>query len=273
MVVDRAEDAREFSPALTLHDGAEQHQRTAEVQHRRSFFEHCQRNTEEYDPPGDLFKKGVEEFFPLALFDQADGHARDDLHKAQRHRTDQDHRQIVERIKELGQCKDRSGADDGDKLREKVTEKAARHCTHDEGAETAEPQQAEQLSARPLGPVLFADDDRGDHHQETVPHVRHHNAVEQNEKRRHQRVWVKRAVGRERIHLRHHVERARQLVVSELHGNLRIFVLRRLARFDRTGKRFKRFFKRCAAIGRQPAFEQEYLVCFDESAFRLLAPQ
>ena len=59
MVVDRAEDAREFSPALTLHDGAEQHQRAAKVQPRRSLFEHCQRNTEEYDPPGDLFKKDV----------------------------------------------------------------------------------------------------------------------------------------------------------------------------------------------------------------------
>ena len=43
----------------------------------------------------------------------------------------------------------------------------------------------------------------------------HHDAVEQNEKWRHQRIRVKRAVGREGIHLRDHVERPRQLVIPE----------------------------------------------------------
>ena len=54
---------------------------------------------------------------------------------------------------------------------------------------------------------------------------------------------------------RGHIERPRQLVVFELHRHLRVLVLCRLARFDRAGKRLERFFKRGAAVGRQPAFQ------------------
>ena len=70
-------------------------------------------------------------------------------------RADRDRRQIVERVEELRQREDRAGADDGDELGEEVAEKSARQRTHDERADAAESKQAEQLSARALGPVLL----------------------------------------------------------------------------------------------------------------------
>lgn len=165
VVIERAEHARELAPAFALHDGAEQHQRASDIQHRRTLAERQKRDADKHDPPRDLLEKGVEELFPLALFDQTDGHAGDDLHHAERHRADQDHRQIVERIEELRQREDRAGADDGDELREEIAEKSACQRAHDERADAAEAEQAEQLAARALGPVFFADDDRGDHHE------------------------------------------------------------------------------------------------------------
>ena len=49
-----------------------------------------------HDPPGHFLPQGVHELAPPDLFDQADGHAGDDLDKAQGHGPHQDHHGVVQ---------------------------------------------------------------------------------------------------------------------------------------------------------------------------------
>ena len=55
-----------------------------------------------------------------------------------------------------------------------------------------------------------------------VAHVRHHDAVEQNEERRHQRIGSHIVVGGQRVHLRHHIQRLGEPVVFSCTGTLLI---------------------------------------------------
>ena len=106
-----------------------------------------------------------------------------------------------------------------------VSEEAARHDAEQERRHAAGKQQLAEILAAAFGLHLAERDERREHHHETVAHVRHHDAVKQDEKRRHERVRVHRAVGRQTVHIRDHVERLCKLVVLELDRHLGIFIL------------------------------------------------
>ena len=66
-----------------------------------------------------------------------------------------------------------------------------------------------------LGTVFLRDNGPRQEHQKAVAHVRHHDAVKQDEEGRHEGVGVHVVVGGEGVHLRHHVQRLGQPVVLQ----------------------------------------------------------
>ena len=83
-----------------------------------------------------------------------------------------------------------------------VTEKASRDCSHQKGTDAAQSQQTEEVAHGALGSHPAQDHHRGQHHQQAIAHVRHHDAVKQDKEGGHQGVWVHASVGRQGVHLR-----------------------------------------------------------------------
>ena len=94
-----------------------------------------------------------------------------------------------------------------------VAEEAACHDAEQERRHAAGEQQLAEILAAAFRLHLAERNERRDHHHKAVAHVRHHDAVEQNEKRRHERVRIDRAVGRQAVHVRDHVQRFGKFVV------------------------------------------------------------
>ena len=115
-----------------------------------------------------------------------------------------------------------------------------------------------RLPVVPLGAYFLHDEESRQEHQQAVAHIRHHDTVEQDEKRRHQGVGVHIVVGGEGVHLRHHVQRLGEPVVFQLHrhiGDLLLRGIQRLpgaARFP-SGTRLPPFLLR-----RDPALEVQH---------------
>ena len=114
-----------------------------------------------------------------------------------------------------------------------VAEEAARQRAHDEGRDAAVEQQPAE-GQRPFSGLDLRHGHQGrDHHDQAVAHIRHHQAVEQDEEGRHQRVRIHAVIGRERIHVRDHVQRVGDPVVLQL--NRDVGILRRVRFFGLPG--------------------------------------
>ena len=258
MVVDRAEDRRDLAEALRAPAGADHDHADADVQNDVCHAKRHARDAREHDPPGQLFPDGVHDLALFDLLDKADGHAGHDLDKAERHGADEDRDRVVKRSEERGERLERRiGVDDPRQLRQEIAEEAARQRAHDKCADAAGEHEAEHLSARALGPGLFCDDDGSQDHQQSIAHVRHHDAVEQNEKRRHERVRVHAVIGGEGIHLRDHVEWPCQPVVLELDRHVRIFLRRRVLQLPCAAEFLQQRLELRHVLTRHPAVQTE----------------
>ena len=109
----------------------------------------------------------------------------------------------------------------------------------------------------PLGLILPRHQHRGQDHQKSVAHIRHHDTVEQNEERRHQRVGVHIVVGGQRVHLRHHIQRLGEPVVLQLHRNLGDLILRGIRRLPGTPQLVQQSANSGELFRRRPALEKE----------------
>ena len=173
------------------------------------------------------------------------------MDKAERHRADKDIDGIVERGEETRKLAPALGlAEDAADLHERITEEAAGYRAHYKGRDAAVEQQlAERQRARPRLHLLHCYHRREDHY-DAVAHIRHHEPVEQDEKRSHERVRVQTAVGRQAVHVRHHIERVGDFVILELYGDVGVFVLLGDERFPSAAEAFEHFIElRFALLG------------------------
>ena len=257
VVINRAENTRDLAhETLTGDDGTQHHQRKADIQHHIAVTQRHDADAGKDDPPGQLFKHGVQHLALLQLADEADGHAGDDLDKAQAHSAHQDHKRVVQRSEQRRQGEVRAGGQ-LDHLGQKVAEEAAGNGAHDEGAHAAQRHQAEHMAHGALGTVLFRDEQSCQDHQNAVAHIRHHDAVKQNEKRRHQRVGVHIVIGRQRIHLRHHIQRTGQPIVFQLYGDGRVLLLRGVPGLPGAAQPLQKITDLAHALSGGPALEKE----------------
>ena len=142
-------------------------------------------------------------------------------------------------------------------LGEEIAEETACQGAHHKGADAAQAQQAEEVLHRSLRAVCPQDKDGGQHHQQSVSHIRHHHAVEEDEKRRHEGVGVHIVIGRQGVHLRHHVQRPGQTVVLQLHRHLRILLRRGIRRLPGTAQALQQGAHVCHALRRGPSLEED----------------
>ena len=160
-------------------------------------------------------QNGVHELSALEFPYHADHHAGEDLDKAQAHGAHQNHQRVVQRREQGRQGERALRVDQLGQLGEEVAEETAGEGAHHKGADAAQAQQAEEVPHRSLrGGMSAVTKHGGQHHQQSVSHIRHHHAVEEDEKRRHEGVGVHIVIGRQGVHLRHHVQRPGQTSCS-----------------------------------------------------------
>lgn len=177
----------------------------------------------------------------------------DDLYKAQAHGPLQDHHGVVQGGEQGGQGKVGLDAGQGKQLGEEVAEEAAGEGSEKKCAHTAQPQQAEQVAHGAAGLLLFQHDQRGQHHHQSIAHVRHHHAVKQDEKGGHQGVGVQGAIGGQGVHLRHHVQGPGEPVVFQLYRHGGVLLRAGLGQLPRRGEGGQCLLHRLPPLRREPA--------------------
>ena len=256
MVVQGSEDAHDLAKALTGDQRPDDNQGQPRVEHNVRYARGHEANPQEYDPPGDLLKEGVQHLAGPELADEADGHASDNLHQTQGHGAHQNHQRIVQRREQRRQGKIPAGSD-LHHLRQEVPEKAAGDGPHNKGGDAAQLHQAHHVAHGALGTVFPGDNGARQEHQKPVAHVRHHDTIEQNEKRCHQRIGVHVVVGGEGVHLRHHVQRLGEPVVLQLHRHLRNLLLRGVGGLPGAAQLLQQGLYAVHSLRRGPALEKE----------------
>ena len=187
------------------------------------------------------------------------------MNKAQSHGSDQDHQGIVQRREQSRQSEVLSAGQQYD-LRQEITEETACNGTHDECGNTAERHQPKQMTAHSFWTVLSVDDHACNKHEKSISHIGHHNAVEQNKKRRHQRVGIHIVICGQCIHLRDHIERSCKPVVFQFDRNLRILFFCWICSIPGTVMLLQIGFDIFQSVSRNPAFKEEHGV-IGEKAF------
>ena len=257
VVVQGAEDPGDLPESLSVDDRPGHYQHNARIQHQVRHPQHCQRDSGEDHPPGDLLPERVQELSALQLPYHADHHAGEDLDKAQAHGAHQNHQRVVQRREQGWQGERALRVDQLGQLGEEIAEETACQGAHHKGADAAQAQQAEEVLHRSLRAVCPQDKDGGQHHQQSVSHIRHHHAIEEDEKRRHEGVGVHIVIGRQGVHLRHHVQRPGQTVVLQLHRHLRILLRRGIRRLPGTAQALQQGAHVRHALRRGPSLEED----------------
>ena len=157
--------------------------------------------------------------------------------------------------------------------RHSVAEEAARHDAEQERRHAAGKQQLAEILAATFRLHLAERDECRDHHHKAVAHVRHHDAVEQNEKRCHERVRIHRAVGRQAVHVRDHVQRLGKFVVFEFDRHLGVLVLRGIGQIPGAVILCKHRGELVLLRRREPAAHAHDALGADETLFRLRAAE
>lgn len=233
-VVDRAHEGPRLADALGVPGGAvDQHEDAGDEDHRIpghvAHAQDQQPHAQVDDPPGALVPDPVPQVAVLGLLHEAHDLSGDDLDEAQHQGAHQDGHGVLQR-REQGRQGGEGGVrvDDGGQLGQEVPEEAAGHGPHHKGADPAVEQQLREVPHPASGPHLFDHKGRAQHHQQPVPHVRHHDPVEQDEEGGHQGVGVHGAVHRQGVHLRDHVHAPGQRSVAQLHRHLGVLLRRRV---------------------------------------------
>ena len=91
--------------------------------------------------------------------------------------------------------------------------------------------------------------------KDAVAHVRHHQPVKQDEEGGHQGVRVHAPVGRERVHIGHHVEGVAEFVVLEADRDLGVFVLSRVLGLPGAAEALKERGELRLPFGGEPALQ------------------
>lgn len=132
---------------------------TASSTHKDLIPGDAQRNAApDDDPPCSLLAKGFGYLAVLQLVDKSNDHTDKDLHTAQRQRAQHDEDDIIDRGKQR-LPEPRKGAfrvDDLQHLRDEIPEEAAGKGAHEEGGNTAQPQQRKEIMSAAGGLLLFS---------------------------------------------------------------------------------------------------------------------
>ena len=113
------------------------------------------------------------------------------MDKAEHHCADEHRHNVGHRAEQAPQLAPSVGlAEDLSDLRERIAEKSAGEYAHDECRDARIQKQLAEAQTALARMHLFHCNDRRKDHDKSIAHVRHHKSVEQNEKRRHQRIWV-----------------------------------------------------------------------------------
>ena len=180
------------------------------------------------------------------------------MDEAQDQRPDQDHNGVLlgcEQVRQLGEGG--IGVNELCDLRQEVSEETAGQCAHDKRADAAQTQQTAQIAHGAFGLFDLADQVPHEDHQQSVTHVRHHNAVKQHKEGSHQGVGVQGAVSGERVHLSDHIQGSDQLAVFQLYRNLGIFLLGGVLGLPGAGVLFQHPGQRLLIRGAVPALQEE----------------
>ena len=219
--------------------------------------QHLQRNqhaAQQDHPQGSLLKDAVQHLPGPLLLQEGDDHAHVQVDDAEHHGAVEHQLALVHRVEQIGQALE--GGIGIDHLRDDlrgVAEEAAGEGAHDEGADAAVEQQLAKGQGALAGlDLLHGDQSRRDH-DEAVAHVRHHQAVKQDEEGSHDGVCVHGAVSREAVHVGHHVQGVGKLVVLELDGYLRVLVLTGLAELPGAFKALQKGSQLLLPLRRDPA--------------------
>ena len=268
-VVDRAEGGRDLAEALRVASRAEEQHDNADDEHReRGIVQHAavdkehvkgkQHAAEQDDPQRALLPDRAGPVAALDLLHGRDDHAGVQMQQTQHHRAVEHELAVALGAEEMPQS--RPGAlriEQVDELIGDVAEKAAGQYAHRRRGDAAVEQQLAEGQRAAARLELFQSHQGCGDHDDAVADVRHHEAVEQNEERRHQRVRVHRAVGRQGIHIGDHVQRVGKLVVFQTDGDLGIIRLRGLLTLPGAVKAGKRTVECLFLLRRDPALHDD----------------
>ena len=112
---------------------------------------------------------------------------------------------------------------------------------------------------RPFGLCPLHHHPGNGHHQQAIPHVRHHHPVKQDKEGSHQGVGVHRSVSGQGVHICDHAQRPGQPVVFQLHRYIRILLPHWIGRLIGTGIFLQGFFQLGPVLLRHPALQIEGL--------------
>ena len=279
-IINAAERRGELAEALRVPPRAEEERDDTDDEHDLARSEERVRHAEklqphhhaahEDDPQRRFLEETVHDVAALCLEIEADRHTGVEVDDAEHHRAVEHERAVVHGIEEIRQTLPRAcGIKHMYKLIRRVAEETARQRAHDERGYAAVQKQLAEAETALAGLYLRQRDHRRDDHQQPVAHVRHHQPVEDDEERRHERVGIDRTVGGQRIHIRDHVQSVGELIVFQRHGDAWVFVLLRGAALPRAVVFIEHARKLALALRRHPALHEHNAVRAVEPAFRL----
>ena len=179
---------------------------------------------------------------------------------------DQDLHGVLQRIDQGGQLQNLAAQEVLSENRQHVAEEAAGEKAEDKGTDTKIPAQPEHIAQGVLGIVLL-DDDVADHKEDdAVGDIREHEAKEGDEKPEDEGGGVDALIGRQRRHLRDHIDRIHPLGILE--QGRRGLPLRRRRKLVGAGEVVQPADQFLLLLPDGPALHKEYgavrLACLDQ---------